>query len=74
MSDNDCHSTEHIHVGDCHDHVHSSVCHQCGKVHSIYFIKEHHCLEETLSSKKENLHEQCYQYFFFTRAPPLLVN
>ena len=53
MIDNDCHSTEHIHVGDCHDiQSHCSVCHQCGKVHSIYFIKEHHCLEETLSSKK----------------------
>ena len=56
------------------DHSHCSVCHQCGKIHSIFFIKEHHCLEETLSDKKHDLQEQLFRNFFFTRAPPLLID
>tara|TARA_Y100000287_G_scaffold178161_1_gene170536 strand:+ start:450 stop:674 length:225 start_codon:yes stop_codon:yes gene_type:complete len=69
---------KHIHISECadssHDHLDCSVCHQCGKVHSIFFIKEHHCLEETLCDKKQNLQEQLFQNFFFTRAPPLLID
>ena len=70
------HVKEHSHAEDCYDdnHLHNTICHQCGKVHSVYFIKEHHCLEETLSTKKENLHEQCFQKYFSTRAPPLQIN
>ena len=76
MCDSHNHMNEHVPSEDCHkdNHIHSSVCHQCGKVHSVYFIKEHHCLEETLSIKIESLHEQCSQTYFFTRAPPLLIN
>ena len=57
-----------------HDHTHCSVCHQCGQIHSIFFIKEHHCLEETLCDKKQNLQELIFQNFFLTRAPPLLID
>ena len=76
MCDSHDHMIEHVPTEDCHkgNHIHSSVCHQCGKVHSVYFIKEHHCLEETLSTKIESLHEQCSQEYFFTRAPPLLIH
>ena len=76
MCDSPDHVNEHTHSEHCHDndHIHSSVCYQCGKVHSVYFIKEHHCLEETLSVKKESLHEQCSQKYFSTRDPPLLIN
>ena len=76
MCDSHNHVDEHFPTEDSHkdNHIHSSVCHQCGKVHSVYFIKEHHCLEETLSKKIESLHEQCSQEYFFTRAPPLLIN
>ena len=76
MCDSDDHVNEHTHTEQCRDsdHIHSSVCHQCGKVHSVYFIKVHHCLEETLSTKKESLHAQCFQNYFSTRAPPLLIN
>ena len=76
MCDSHDHVNEHTHTEHCHvsDHINSSVCHQCGKVHSVYFIKEHHCLEETLSTKQESLHEQCLQNSFSTRAPPLLIN
>ena len=82
MCDSHDHVNEHTHTEHCHDndhihdnhHIHNLVCHQCGKVHSVYFIKEHHCLEETLSTKKESLHEQCFQKYFSTRAPPLLIN
>ena len=76
MCDSHDHVNEHTPTEHCHDndHIHSSVCYQCGKVHSVYFIKEHHCLEETLSTKKEGLHEQCSQKYFSTRAPPLLIN
>ena len=51
MDCNHNHANEHVHIDHCHDdnHEHTSICHQCGKVHSVYFIKEHHCLEETLS-------------------------
>ena len=74
MLDNHAHANEH--VNHCHDdnHEHTLVCHQCGKVHSVYFIKEHHCLEETLSTKKENLRDQYIEHYFSTRAPPLLIN
>ena len=76
MCDSHDHVDEHIPTEDSHkdNHIHSSVCHQCGKVHSVYFIKEHHCLEETLSTIIVSLHEQCSQKYFFTRAPPLLIN
>ncbi len=76
MIDNHNHTSEHIHNDECHDdrQSHCSVCHQCGKVHSVYFIKEHHCLEETLSATKEDLHQQCFPNHFSTRAPPLLIN
>ena len=76
MCDSHDHVNEHIPPEDCHkdNHIHSSVCHQCGKVHSVYFIKEHHCLEETLSAIIVSLQEQCSQKYFFTRAPPLLIN
>jgi len=76
MDCNHNHANEHVLDDHCHDdnHEHTSICHQCGKVHSVYFIKEHHCLEETLSVKKESLHEQCSQKYFSTRAPPLLIN
>ena len=76
MIDNHNHVNEHIHNDDCQDdrQSHCSVCHQCGKVHSVYFIKEHHCLEETLSTTKEDLHQQYFPNHFSTRAPPLLIN
>ena len=76
MCDSHDHVNEQTHTKHSHDNdrIHSSVCHQCGKVHSVYFIKEHHCLEETLSTEKESLHEQCSQTYFSTRAPPLLIN
>ena len=76
MCDSHDHVNEHIHTDHCYDddHLQGSVCHQCGKVHSVYFIKEHHCLEETLSTKRESLHEQCSQKHFSTRAPPFLIN
>ena len=76
MCDSHDHINEHIHADDCHDdkHIHTTICHHCGKVHSVYFIKEHHCLEETLSAKKESLHEQCSHKNFSTRAPPHLIN
>ena len=76
MCDSHNHVDEHFPTEDSHkdNHIHSFVCHQCGKVHSVYFIKEHHCLEETLSTKKESLNEQCSQNYFSTRAPPLLIN
>ena len=47
MCDSHDHVNEQTHTEHSHDndHIHSSVCHQCGKVHSVYFIKEHHCLE-----------------------------
>ena len=76
MCESHDHEDEHTHTDHSHDndHIQSSVCHQCGKVHSAYFIREHHCLEETLFSKKESLHEQCSQKYCSTRAPPLLIN
>ena len=66
--DNHCHHDEHEIATDV------QVCHQCGKVHSIFFIKEHHCLEETLSTKLIILLEQSHKNFFSTRAPPYSVN
>ena len=65
------HISDHIHDD---NHMHVTICHHCGEVHSVYFIKEHHCLKETLSAEKESLHEQCFQKHFYTRAPPLLIN
>jgi hypothetical protein len=70
---------EHKHDNHCHHDEHEiatdvQVCHQCGKVHSVFFIKEHHCLEETLSTKLIILLEQTHKNFFSTRAPPYPVN
>jgi len=62
----------------CHDEHEitpsAHVCHQCGKVHSIFFIKEHHSLVETLLTELITLLEQTHKNFFSTRAPPYLVN
>ena len=75
MCDSPDHVNEHTHSEHCHDndHIHSSVCYQCGKVHSVYFIKEHHCLEETLSTKKVSSMSSAFKNTS-TRAPPLLIN
>ncbi len=53
-----------------HEHHSDGVCHQCGKIHSVFFIKEHHCLEETLSTFFRHLIEQSTPVPFQTRAPP----
>ena len=55
----------------CHDNE-SHICNHCGKSHSQYFIKEHHCLMETLSQILIDLKEQCFKTNFQTRDPPLL--
>ena len=55
----------------CHDNE-PHICNHCGKSHSQYFIKEHHCLMETLSHIVINLKEQCFKTNFQTRDPPLL--
>ena len=59
-------------ITDVCNHTHEQhLCNQCGKVHTKYFIKEHHCLRETLSEYKVRLTEQCNQYNFKSRDPPL---
>ena len=71
--------TEHGQISYCDSHdeiLHSHdteqhICNHCGKSHSQYFIKEHHCLMETLSQTVINLQEQCSKNNFQTRDPPL---
>ena len=46
-------------------------CHQCGQVHTKFFIKEHHCLLEVLATLQASLTEQCSIYNFQSRDPPL---
>ena len=48
-----------------------NICHQCGRVHTKYFIKEHHCLMEILAVFKDSLTEQCVIHNFQSRDPPL---
>lgn len=66
--DDNLKQSEHCDHDDHHDH--DSLCHQCGKVHSIFFIQEHHCLEETLREFFGFLFEQITPSSFKTRAPP----
>ena len=47
------------------------LCNQCGKVHTKFFIKEHHCLMEVLAHFQASLTEQCSKYNFQSRDPPL---
>tara|TARA_B100001057_G_scaffold73292_1_gene67637 strand:+ start:1741 stop:1971 length:231 start_codon:yes stop_codon:yes gene_type:complete len=47
------------------------LCHQCGQVHSQFFIKEHHCLMEILADFQASLSEQCSISNFQSRDPPL---
>jgi len=55
----------------CSHESEQNLCHQCGKLHTKYFIKEHHCLMEILAVFKESLKEQCVIYDFQSRDPPL---
>ncbi len=55
----------------CSNQSEQNLCHQCGKVHTKFFIKEHHCLMEVLAYFQASLKEQCNQYNFKSRDPPL---
>lgn len=60
---------EHEHH-DCNvsDNVH--LCGQCGKLHSKYFIEEHHCLCQALSTYQTEDFEEYISTNFLSRAPP----
>ncbi len=55
----------------CSHESEQSLCHQCGKIHTKFFIKEHHCLMEVLANFQASLKEQCSLYNFQSRDPPL---
>ncbi len=68
--DIDIHKHDSIEV--CSHESEQNLCHQCGKVHSKFFIKEHHCLMQILAEFHDSLEEQCSLYNFQSRDPPLL--
>ena len=65
--------TEHSHqlAEVCSNESEQHICHQCGHVHTKFFIKEHHCLLEVLATFQDSLTEQCSIYNFQSRDPPL---
>ncbi len=66
-------SIEHNHILTeiCSHESEQHLCHQCGHVHTKFFIKEHHCLLEVLATFQDRLTEQCSVYNFKSRDPPL---
>ena len=63
-----CHHDDHD-----HDHDHEQVCGQCGKLHSKYFIENHHCICQTLFNIPSKDFEECIISNLHTRAPPASI-
>ena len=68
-SNADIHNQELTEV--CSHENEQHLCNQCGKIHTKFFIENHHCLLEVFSSYQENLEEQYSIYHFQSRDPPL---
>ena len=64
-----CHHDD-SHKHECSADDHNQVCGQCGKLHSKYFIENHHCICQTLFNVPSKHFEEYIVCNFHTRSPP----